>query len=64
MFGSFLAWGVVDLIAVKRSGRGAVVAAPRAVFDVAAVAGGLLLYALFVLYLHGAVTGVALIAPD
>jgi len=62
LFGAFLLWAVVDLIAVKRGGRSPVVAAPRAKFDVVAVGAGLALYAAFVLWLHAKLIGVALIA--
>jgi uncharacterized membrane protein len=61
LFGAFLAWGVIDLINVKRSGRAAQVPQPRGGFDVAAVAGGLTLYALFVIDLHARLIGVALL---
>lgn len=58
LFGTFLAWGVVDLIAVKRSGRSAVVAQPRAVFDGVAVVVGLGLYVAFIMGLHQKLIGV------
>lgn len=61
LFGAFLAFGVVDLIAVKRSDRSSVVVAPRARFDVLAVVLGLLVYAAFVMGLHRVVTGVAIV---
>ncbi|MGR8920125.1 MAG: NnrU family protein [Gammaproteobacteria bacterium] len=60
LFGAFLVWGVVDLIAVKRSGRSPVVAAPRAVFDVLALVVGTGLYLLIVFYAHVYIAGVAL----
>lgn len=63
LFSAFLAFAVVDLIAVKRSGRSAVVEAPRALFDVLAVAVGVLIYAGFVMGLHRALIGVPIIAP-
>jgi uncharacterized membrane protein len=62
LFGSFLAFGVVDLIAVKRSGRSAQVAAPRALFDGLALGAGLVLYVLFIVRLHNWLIGVPLIA--
>jgi uncharacterized membrane protein len=62
LFSAFLAFGVVDLIAVKRSGRSAVVAAPRVLFDVLAVVVGLLIYGGFVMGLHRVVAGVPVIA--
>lgn len=61
LFGSFLAFAVVDLIAVKRSGRSAVVANPRTMFDVIAVVLGLGIYVLFVGWAHGKLTGVPLL---
>ena len=57
LFASFLVFGVVDLVAVKRSGRSPVVAAPRAVFDVIAVVAGLGVYALFVVWAHAHLIG-------
>lgn len=60
LFGSFLAWSVADLIAVKRTGRSSVVADPRLVFDVVAVVAGLAFYVAFVLWLHGTLIGVPL----
>ena len=61
LFGSFLCYGVVDLIAVKHSGRSPVVAAPRALFDVIAVVVGLGVYALFVGWAHSVLIGVPLL---
>ena len=58
LFGAFLGYGVIDLIAVKRSGRSAVVAKPRAVFDAVAVVIGLALYGAFVMGLHSKLIGV------
>lgn len=63
LFGAFLAWGVVDLIAVKRSGRSPVVARPRVVFDVVAVVVGLALYGGFVMGLHQQLIGVPILMP-
>lgn len=63
LFGSFLAWSVVDLIAVKRSGRSAMVADPKAVFDVVAVVVGAGLWALIVLWAHPYISGMPLVAP-
>jgi len=62
LFGSFLAWAVVDLIAVKRSGRSAVVKEPRAVYDAIAIAIGLIVYGLIVARLHVYLAGVPLTA--
>ncbi|MEO9612726.1 MAG: NnrU family protein [Nitratireductor sp.] len=51
LFGSFLAWAVLDRISVKR--RGEAPPAPGPVFnDAIAVAAGLVLYVLFVWKLH------------
>lgn len=62
LFGAFLAFGVVDLIAVKRTGRSSVVAEPRALFDVLAVVVGLVIYGAFIMGLHRALIGVPIIA--
>lgn len=62
LFSAFLAFGVVDLIAVKRTARSAVVAQPRALFDVLAVVVGLIVYGGFVMGLHRALIGVPIIA--
>jgi uncharacterized membrane protein len=61
LFGSFLIWAVADLIAVKRSGRSAVVTAPRAVYDIVALVIGLIVYGLVVVRLHAYLAGVPLI---
>ena len=63
LFGAFLAFGVVDLIAVKRTGRSAVVDKPRALFDVLAVVVGLVIYGGFIMGLHRALIGVPIITP-
>lgn len=60
LFGSFLAWAVIDLIAVKRTERGAVVAEPKVMFDVIAVVAGIGVYLLIVRVLHVHISGVAL----
>lgn len=62
LFSAFLAFGVVDLIAVKRSGRSAVVDSPRVLFDVLAIVVGLVIYGGFVMGLHRVLTGVPIIA--
>lgn len=62
LFGAFLAWAVVDLVAVRRGGRSAVVAAPQARFDILAAGVGLALSALVVWRLHAYLAGVALVA--
>ena len=61
LFGSFLSFGVIDLTAVKRSGRGSVVAAPRGLFDVVAIMVGLGIYVLFVRWAHAKLIGVPLL---
>ena len=62
LFGAFLAWGVVDLVAVKRSGRSSVVAEPLVAYDVVAVVIGLGIYALIVTRLHVYIAGVPIVA--
>ncbi len=62
LFGAFLAWSVVDLIAVKRQGRSARVAAPKALYDGIAVVAGSALFALIVVWGHVHIAGVPLVA--
>ncbi|MCC6709876.1 MAG: NnrU family protein [Gammaproteobacteria bacterium] len=62
LFGAFLGFAVVDLMAVKRSGRSSVVEQPRALFDVLAVAVGLIIYGAFIMGLHRALVGVPVIS--
>jgi len=60
LFGSFLAWAVVDRISMKRRKPRPVPGAPPSRFnDLVAVTGGLALYAAFVLWLHAALIGVS-----
>ena len=63
LFGGFLAWAVADRISVKRRTPADAHAAPAApaspVNDVVVVAGGLALYAAFLLWLHRALIGVS-----
>lgn len=60
LFGSFLAWAVIDRISLKRRAERPVPAAPRkGVNDVLLVFLGLGVYAIFVLWLHQAWFGVA-----
>lgn len=62
LFGSFLAWAVIDRIAVKK--RSIAISSAPSHFnrnDIIAVVGGIGLYVLFVLKLHGALIGVPLI---
>ena len=61
LFSAFLIFGVVDLIAVKRTGRISVVAEPKAAYDVVAVVGGLGIYALIVFWAHVYIAGVPLV---
>lgn len=61
LFAAFLVFGVVDFIAVKRTGRSSVVASPRALFDVLAVVVGLIIYGAFIMGLHRALVGVPII---
>lgn len=63
LFGSFLAWAVVDLVAVKRSGRSSRVANPRSLFDALAIAGGLVVYGLVLTRWHVHLAGVPLLPP-
>ena len=53
---------MIDLIAVKRSGRSPVVAQPRMVFDVVAVVIGLAIYGAFVMGLHSKLIGVPILS--
>ena len=63
LFGGFLAWAVADRISLKRRPVRAVPALPaRAANDWVAVLGGLALYAVFVLWVHAWLIGVAPIA--
>lgn len=62
LFGSFLGWAVAERISLKRRPPGHPPALPAtAANDLIAVIGGLALYALFVVDLHGRLMGVALI---
>ena len=63
LFGSFLVWAVIDLIAVKRSGRSSVVDNPRPVFDIVGVGVGGALWLLIVLWAHPYISGMPLVAP-
>ena len=62
LFASFLAYAVLDLIAVERSDRSPQVPAPRALFDALAVVIGLLIYTSFVMGLHQFLIGLPVIA--
>lgn len=62
LFGSLLAWAVVDRISVKRreaTAPPATAATPKVASDLIAFAIGLALYAVFVFYLHEWLFGVA-----
>jgi uncharacterized membrane protein len=63
LFGSFLAWAVADRISMKRRPVRLIrTAPPRAVNDAIAVAAGLVLYAVFLFWLHAKWFGVYPIA--
>lgn len=62
LFASFLAYGVIDLMAVTRGGRSPQVTTPRVAFDVIAIAVGALIYGGFVMGLHQFLIGVPVIA--
>jgi uncharacterized membrane protein len=60
LFGSFLAWAVMDRISVKRRAPRPVPGAPPSRFnDIIAVVGGLVLYVAFVRWLHLWLIGVS-----
>ena len=60
LFGSLLAWAVIDRIALKRRpGQGEPVGHPNVLHDVIAVVAGLALYALFLHGLHLSLFGVS-----
>ena len=60
LFGGFLAWAVADRISVKRRPARAVPSgAARPINDVIALVGGLLIYAVFVVWLHAWLIGVS-----
>ncbi len=62
LFGSFLAWAVVDRISMKRRTQRPVPGAPPSkANDLIAVFVGLALYVAFVIWLHGWLIGVSLI---
>ena len=63
LFGSFLAWAVVDRISLKRRPGHPVPALPsKPANDLIAIIGGLILYGLFVMGLHQWLFGVAPVA--
>ena len=61
LFGTFLAWAVADRISMKRRmvARAVPVASPRPMNDAIALAGGLAVYAVFVLWAHLKLIGVS-----
>lgn len=61
LFGAFLAWAVADRISVKRRSVARVVpgAPPSPMNDVIAIVGGLVAYAVFLLWAHGWLIGVS-----
>ena len=61
LFGAFLAWAVVDRISVKRRtvARAVPGAPPSPMNDVIAIVGGLIVYAVFVMWAHGWLIGVS-----
>ncbi|MFL1404424.1 NnrU family protein [Marinobacter sp. M1N3S26] len=59
LFGSFLAWAVIDRISLKRRSGHPVPALPtKPANDAIAVIGGLIIYVLFVMWIHQWLTGV------
>jgi len=61
LFGAFLVWAVLDRISMKhRTQRPVPGIPPSPANDLVAVAGGLALYAAFVLWLHGWLIGIPL----
>lgn len=61
LFGAFLAWAVVDRISEKKRLRAGITSNPVAgplKWDIISVAGGLVLYVLFILFLHQWLMGV------
>ena len=65
LFTAFLTFAVFDRIMVKRRGdTGPAPETPVKLWaDIASVAGGIVLYAAFVMYLHRALIGVPVIMP-
>lgn len=63
LFGGFLGWAVLDRVSLKRRTQQPTVAAPASAWnDAIAVLLGLVLYALFLTFLHRLLIGVPLIA--
>jgi len=65
LFGGFLAWAVADRISVKRrpaaQTREVPAAPPRAANDAIALIGGLVVYAVFIIWAHRWIIGVSLL---
>ncbi|BES73462.1 NnrU family protein [Marinobacter nanhaiticus D15-8W] len=63
LFGGFLVWAVADRISLKRRvPRDKPELPHKSMNDIVAIAGGLVVYALFVVWLHQALIGVAPVA--
>lgn len=63
LFGSFLAWAVVDRISLKKRQQGPMLQAPGSKLnDVIAVVAGLALYVIFLLWGHAHIIGMPLIS--
>jgi uncharacterized membrane protein len=63
LFGTFLAFGVYDRIAMKRRPAAAVATSPPGPFnDVLVVLGGVALFALMLVWGHGALIGVPVVS--
>ena len=60
LFGSFLAWAIVDRVSMKTRTQRPIAGLASPYNDVIAVVLGLVLYAVFVFWAHGALFGVAL----
>jgi uncharacterized membrane protein len=59
LFGAFLAWAVADVISVRRRAQRPLPGLPASKWnDALAIAGGLVLYAVFALWLHPLLIGV------
>jgi len=62
LFGSFLAWAVVDRVSMKHRRQRIIPSAPLSkANDIIAVVGGVVLYVAFVFWLHASLIGAALI---
>lgn len=62
LFGAFFVWAVLDLVSMDRRVQRPLPGAPASKLnDLIALIGGLVLYALFVGWLHGLLIGVALV---